>query len=91
MWMLLQGAYANEWIERKAASGQAAVEKRGLSNATKASAGHAAGAASTLKAIEQKNVLAPNLFKMPRFKHVSCRVQLPGGHEAVFQPRETKV
>ena len=75
--MLLQGAFSDNWILAKAAKGKAADVKQVSPNPTKASAGHAAGAARGIKALEAKNASAHNLFKMPRFKNVPCKVQIP--------------
>ena len=82
MWMLLQGAFADDWIQSKAAKGKAADEKHVLSNGTKASAGHASGAAGTMKALRERNASADNLYKMPRFQKVPCKVHIPRGHSA---------
>ena len=75
--MLIQGAFANDWIMARAAKEKVAVENHKSSNATKASVGHAAGAASTMKALDKKNAHEQNLFKMPRFRDISSKVQMP--------------
>lgn len=75
--MLIQGAFANDWIMAKAAKEKVALVNHKSSNATKASIGHALGASTTMKALDKKNAHKQNLFKMPRFRDVSSKVQMP--------------
>lgn len=84
MWMLLQSAFSDDWIRARAAKGISVKAQHVPPRPTKASAGHALGAASIMSQIEKKHQQSKDLFKMPRFKNVPCKVQMPRSkHSAV--------
>lgn len=85
MWMLLQGAFADDWVMKKALRVEADKHKHISPRPTKASSGHASGASRVLRHLSNMNHEPSDLFKMPRFKDISSKVEMSRGSMPIVQ------
>lgn len=74
---LLQNGFADEWLEKKLQSEGAVVhQERDRCAPTKASQGHAQGAAKTQARLKELHGKPGALFKMSKFQRVGPKIHL---------------
>jgi len=74
--MLLQGDFADEWIQKNLLMKKLEKPVNVPARPTKASLGHHLGALDTMQKTQERSQKATHLFKMPRFQKVHCKVSI---------------